>query len=566
MFDPTLIQELEANPLQDPFRVKARIVGLEAAKAIREGRPIPRTGELILDDHLEYVERWARHPDLEARLKKMGPPFAHRGVESLIRLTAGGLDPAMAALVAWCTPLRQTVGSCFATAPCQLIQRLHPERFFDDIVSLYAKGQLIRVMEGREVRVPLALSWGVGELHRPLRGISPGLKRAFEAVGVPAPIKWEGVQTADELLQKTLREAFHVTQERIQFAQQPLHGEVVIQPKSAYDRWLEAYEKAKAVFLSFADCPLLRAWEYTVASLCDVKANFSTWNLYVSLGLHPEERGGLTSVVTQIVTARLEAWNDRIQMLKGAEQERAMRVAEGVSHLVRILVQEWIERFPEAFQEVYDPSIADGIAFEDQPAGFRLVYKGWRGSAATWEPIENREQFVNAVRTFIVQIERDVARRLHFVGAEEELKEVVTAVIQKMQEEAFLEGAMRRAKAHHGPKATPWLYISGGTVETLLQSYFSLAQVPEREVKRVQGVRSLREWVMSKQGGPQLMVSPTHAFLFRPDWMAHGIWADTNWSNWVFAFTRDGHLVRTRGHEYVVMDEWAQGEWAILLA
>ena len=66
-------------------------------------------------------------------------------------------------MAAWLTLLRQTTGSCFATAPAILIQQNDPMRFFKD-VDLLSMGQIgKRIMAGKEYSVPLSFEhWDGG--------------------------------------------------------------------------------------------------------------------------------------------------------------------------------------------------------------------------------------------------------------------------------------------------------------------------------------------------------------------------------------------------------------------
>ena len=77
-----------------------------------------------------------------------------------------------AALSAWLCGLRQTLGSCFATAPALLVHDEQPEYFFENIRELFATGRLTRTFGGIEYVVPLSVSWGPGDLKRSM--VLPG--------------------------------------------------------------------------------------------------------------------------------------------------------------------------------------------------------------------------------------------------------------------------------------------------------------------------------------------------------------------------------------------------------
>ena len=59
-------------------------------------------------------------------------------------------------------------GSCFATAPAEIIHDEQPELFLQDLLDLIATGTLKRTFGGIENSVPLSASWGSGDLKKPL--------------------------------------------------------------------------------------------------------------------------------------------------------------------------------------------------------------------------------------------------------------------------------------------------------------------------------------------------------------------------------------------------------------
>ena len=142
------------------------------------------------------------------QLKRFQKPLCHTWAEDLVRHSLGiyqanGLTEAhirIAVLSALLTPLRQNVGSCFATAPAIFIQRQEPENLMDDLYQLLTLGKLKRVFDGVEYVVPLSPSTGIGDLRRPLIyrddqsqvWLSPGLMRACEAAGlIQEGLSWE---------------------------------------------------------------------------------------------------------------------------------------------------------------------------------------------------------------------------------------------------------------------------------------------------------------------------------------------------------------------------------------
>ena len=65
-----------------------------------------------------------------------------------------------AALSAWMCTLRQSIGSCFATAPAIIVHDEQPEQLLKDLNVLLSTGRSKRTYEGTEHSVPLSMSWG----------------------------------------------------------------------------------------------------------------------------------------------------------------------------------------------------------------------------------------------------------------------------------------------------------------------------------------------------------------------------------------------------------------------
>ena len=66
-----------------------------------------------------------------------------------------------AVLSALLTKLRQSVGSCFATAPAIIIQAEQIHQFLSDIEEIFRLGGLKRTIQGEEYFVPTKSELGV---------------------------------------------------------------------------------------------------------------------------------------------------------------------------------------------------------------------------------------------------------------------------------------------------------------------------------------------------------------------------------------------------------------------
>jgi hypothetical protein len=535
---------------------------------------------------LKILKLFYDNPDFVYALRRIGRPIGQHVAERLIRETLFLSEKApvkdtharQAALSALLTSLRQNVGSCFATAPAILIQQNQPLQFLTDFGQLLGTGQLKRIREGIEYTVPLSHSWGMGDLLRPFYpaalgknpfktlALSPGLQRAFEAAGLiekketkekrreacfelfrscglaektAHPFK---LLTPEYILKCVLLYAYKVTEEGVEefqqktnqapFAQLGIHIPFSATPKSlAVPRYLKAFDLAKNAFKSITDNPLLKAWEFTLASLSESKADFAKWNLYISLGVNPEDSYGIGQSLYTLIQNKLHQINEEIsehqsrydhlfaqaKYLEGrisvaaseselgwARAEYQMRRHEinralnerdkaydrglKLQNLYPFLIQFYGEKIQEYFQEVYDAEMLDvaNNPYDDSPAGFRLMYKHGRANTSAWTMIHSPAEYIQHLASFFVATEIQLSQLPQLEGLQKEVSELVTAAIMTIKHPEFLENSLiRLAAAYHEPvitkplenldkvKRKPWSYISGGTMNTLVSCYWN---------------------------------------------------------------------------------------------
>ena len=184
--------------------------------------------DTFLFEHiLSALQSLIQTDSLQKLLNKFSPPICHIGAERLIRDTLwpksikqiGPADVKRAALAAWFTWLRQTTGSCFATAPAILIQEGQPLQLLQDLYDLLTVGALRRIISGQQYSVPLCPSIEQFDVTRPIAGFSseqlsyaPGLRAAFAAAGFaispqnlqPLIAQQEAAKTAKDLIEDIL--------------------------------------------------------------------------------------------------------------------------------------------------------------------------------------------------------------------------------------------------------------------------------------------------------------------------------------------------------------------------
>lgn len=468
-------------------------------------------------------------------LKRFTYPVANHLVETYIR-EALDLPEAYhitttyvrrAVLSAMLMPLRQSVGSCFATAPAILIQQEQQGQFLQDFFDLIYTGRLKRVIGGKEYAVPLCHTSGLGNLMKKVRGdylVDIGLLPE-----VKEPHRWQSVS---EWL------------------------------KGAQDE-----KKLRRAYCRMTDHALLKAWEYTVASFTDYKAEFFRWNLYASLGFKHQDPGGIGELIYGHMQERLDASNretknihdeyegaynklraaevllarassyDEARRLKAEVQAslyhfhslKEMRdeseyYAEKFSRLYQFLIEAYCAHLEAHFQEIFDPEIVNPNPsfYDDEPAGFRLVYKHGRSDPSQWTLIYDQETFVQALTNFFRMTENQIIDKCDWKKGKKEIEEITTLVIQFLRSPEFVGGNTGRC---------PWQYVSGGSMHTLVRCYYSVENELQEEARPVDNPADLFVFLLDVMKGLSsqivepfldnskrslLMHSPTHAFLLRP--------------------------------------------------
>ena len=517
--------------------------------------------DCVITEHEIAVLQQFTSEKMEKLLYRFGLPICHKAAEAIVFDTLGipvsklsTADIRRAVLCASLTPLRQNIGSCFATAPGILVQKEQLALFLIDLYQLLHIGQLKRTHNGNEYVVSMSTGYvsmySKQKLHKKKAALlSPGILQALKACDV-----------IDQKL------SFMEQMQQMQTICLPFLSasiciadlfQKVLEQKNISDIPLEK-RRMEAAFTSLCENALLKSWEFTLASFSEADPQLIHWHLYTALGFSKDETGGLGVVIYNCLQNTLKTYHQEIESLQKecettSDQLRAVQSmlhasdatsrirsvqaeyqshshhlqacidrrdqliekANNIGSLFSLIIQYYLDQFPQYFQEMYDPQLTQQNE-EDAPAGFRLFYKHGRADASLWTSIETEKEFHQALRSFFLATES-----LLFTQAKEQkiLTEVITAILSHLHDNAFFSSAQKRMNSKE-----PWCYISGGTMQTLVQNYFCNTIAIENRI--VESPLELCIFLLDtlKELPPTitdakkmlLMNSPGHAFLLLP--------------------------------------------------
>jgi len=563
-------------------------------------------------EHILFVlEQLKNNKAVFFLLNKIDRPYSNKLAEELIRQTLQlpasftaftSAHAKRAVLSAWLCLLRQNVGSCFATAPAEIVQTEQPELFLEDLSHLLIFCRLTRVFEGNEYSVPLSDTWGNGDLKKPLvikktsQGIfpeiwcSPGLIAAFETIDLIEksnetktkiaqlqewlePIlkqKCQGaycILTAEEIIRFVLTQTLGLSETQLKdYENKPkelIQNQIILSPiltsgrssslREKCQNFYTLFEQAKNAFKALTDNPLLKAWEFTLASFSETKLEFTGWNLYASLGMATNEPGGIGEQIQSKIQDKLNQVNlqiqeiqydceaayiqvktlesrmrhtsteKEVQWLKMDFQNRLTEFrfletqrdllqykAKTLVHLYETLYHTYIELFKEYFQEVYDADMQEvqSNPFDDSPAGFRLLYKHGRNNPSQWTRINNLNDYAETLVSFFVATEPHISSLID-KEMEKEFAEIVSTIVIYVRTKEFQESAFYRMAKAHGTslirdplsnlekiEKKPWSYTSGGTMNTLVNCYYNIGQKPAEQEKWIESEMELLVFIV----------------------------------------------------------------------
>ncbi|MEG0036807.1 MAG: hypothetical protein RSB82_00420 [Victivallaceae bacterium] len=378
---------------------------------------------------------------------------------------------------------------------------------------------------------------------------------------------------------------------------------------SKINTFITKFRLAKTAFIRLTVNPLLKSWELSLASLAETKANFSTHHILIGLGMYPQEPNGIASYLQTAIHEEMFAVQDEAEAcesryrhvqadlnyienrlrlplnqrdaealsidlhLKRQELNRALyewdNCREKQQHLINLipeLLKIYTTYISQYFHGLYDATMNDVSqeAHQDRPAGFRIYYTHGRNNSLSWSSINSLQEYIYSLTQFLSLTEVDIMEKQRYANLKKEISRCIGKLITAIHTDDFQEAAFSRILAYYHIIAPnkplehinelpykPWAYISGGTVESFLCTYFDLNQDPNKIFKHPENPAELAAFFSDstkdlpgvaidylKQSDARFLASsPTHVFsvmpgnsLFRDSW-------DNNWYS--YSWIRD---------------------------
>ena len=534
-----------------------------------------------------------KEPDTQNQIKKIHKPVQNVSLDNMIRATLHlsqehPLTDALAkraSIAAFLCDLRQHIGSCFATAPCLLIRKFRPDFFFGDVFDLMTKGSIRRVIEGKIFDLPIASSFGKGDSEKTF---------SLDPVLYPRKALYFFImllEKVDYFQEKAFLEKFFVVKHLFRrwmhkFENKTVHLKMLLQDFflhvynikmeevekfrhmqkewDAKDTFITAkfpnanvakaesqYQRALLILKSITSNALLKTWEYTIASMSDVKLDMTHWNSFAALGMDSGQRGGLSENV--LATAKsiaanyekeIKVYQDQIEQMSDylnalnirarsatpeqfqnlkqhalsqaaqlsrqiAERDDLINKINALSSKLQLFCDKIMEFYTTYFQEVYDPEIETSSFFDDSPAGFRLVYKHGREDPNLWSCIFNDDDYVKMLTIFFHLMQSQFLQLEELKPLKgEEIGKFFSGILLHIQSDSFIKSAYERCFQRGQrlfrnfptplPKNAfrPYVYFAGGTMMQLTNVYFKREQTVTVVEKNVQNTEELLAFIL----------------------------------------------------------------------
>lgn len=258
-------------------------------------------------------------------------------------------------------PLRQKVGSCFATAPAILIQSEQIAGLIKDLSELLNTGVLKRTFLGHEHIAPMSYFWAKGILNQSVQLDSKEhIWESFELIQCLDDLKIFPKNSSDnsknEIVRSYLSEFITLNQGKKVYLHQvlrvillsylkidekkltkpnkiqsikthpQLYSDSIQTPSHDIEKFEALYQKAGQTLINIYENIFLKTWEYTVASFAETQSDFFRWNLYISLGFDTKSDYSIAKCIYLYLEKQMRAYEEKIQHHQKEYEQEFFRV------------------------------------------------------------------------------------------------------------------------------------------------------------------------------------------------------------------------------------------------
>ncbi len=370
------------------YEIRLRRQTVQMAKKIIEGK-FANLSEVLLEietslfdlstdyeQDVLYKEHWMailnqfkKNTALQKQILLLPMPDANMRNETFIRQTLGlsisekitHQEVAQLVLSAILHPLRQKVGSCFATAPAILIQSEQIAGLIKDLSELLNTGVLKRTFIGHEHIAPMSYFWAKGILNQSVHLNSKTLIwESFELIKSLEELKIfpknNSVNSNKEIIKSYLAEFIARNRDKKVYLHQvlkvillsylkideeklkkpnniqsiktspSLYNDQALALPNNIEKFEALYQKAGQILINIYENIFLKTWEYTVASFAETQSDFFRWNLYVSLGFDTKSDYSIAKCIYLYMEKQMYTFEEKIQHHQKEYEQEFFRV------------------------------------------------------------------------------------------------------------------------------------------------------------------------------------------------------------------------------------------------
>ena len=427
-----------------------------------------------------------------------------------------------AILVSLLYPLRQTIGSCFATSLVIVLQKEEMKQFVDEMISCLINQGIKRVIEGKEFLIPINLFLEKESFCESNNFLSPPpLLKCLEYT--IASMTEFSLDTQTFSLSIILGLDPSLVDGLGGKIQSLIREELLKIEKEVHQAQIEAQKALDHV--NIINSQLSQASSYERAQ-----------------------------------SLKAQGYSHSSQMRSCVEKrDELIKESEEISELLKIWIEKAREVFKSYFQDIFDPDLKiTHSSLDDSPAGFRLLCKHGRQNILSWTKIHDEKTFVSCLKDYFLYLENLLGSEYKSKRIKAILVSISSESIQYIHQNNFIESSLKRLKMLNATYhyTHPWCYLSGGSLRSLLACFLGKTEVSnEVKIQTKEPVDLLIKLVdlfkdfplkfqdrfLSDDQRGILAQNESHAFVVKPGFKVFSnFWSDRHFS---YTTIRDSFLI-----------------------